>query len=43
MLEQTHQLRILLVEDDENAYDPITRWLKEEEHVVRLATSYDEA
>jgi CheY-like chemotaxis protein len=43
MLEQTHQFRILLVEDDENAYDPIIRWLKEESYVVRLATSYAEA
>ncbi|MCA9942557.1 MAG: response regulator [Ardenticatenaceae bacterium] len=39
----THQLRILLVEDDENAYDPIIRWLKEEHYLVRLATSYTEA
>ncbi len=39
----THQFRILLVEDDENSYDPITRWLKEEGYVVRLATSYGEA
>lgn len=39
----THQLRILLVEDDENAYDPIIRWLKEESFIVRLATSYVEA
>ncbi|MCA9998481.1 MAG: response regulator, partial [Anaerolineales bacterium] len=38
-----HQLRILLVEDDENSYDPIIRWLKEEEYLVRLATSYSEA
>ncbi|WP_420645186.1 response regulator [Candidatus Leptofilum sp.] len=43
MLEPNHQLRILLVEDDENAYDPIMRWLKEEGYVVRLATSYIEA
>lgn len=39
----THQFRILLVEDDESSYDPITRWLKEEGYVVRLATSYREA
>ncbi len=44
MPEQTlHQLRILLVEDDESSYDPITRWLKEEGYVIRLATSYAEA
>ena len=44
MLDQTyHQLRILLVEDDENSYDPIIRWLKEEKFVVRLATSFVEA
>lgn len=43
MLEPNHQFRILLVEDDENAYDPITRWLKEEAYQVRLATSYAEA
>ncbi len=44
MPDQTlHQLRILLVEDDESSYDPITRWLKEEGYVVRLATSYAEA
>ena len=43
MADQTHQLRILLVEDDERAYDPITRWLKEEGFLVRLATSYLEA
>ncbi|MCA9916716.1 MAG: response regulator [Anaerolineales bacterium] len=43
MTDQTHQLRILLVEDDENAYDPIARWLKEEGYLLRLATSYTEA
>ncbi|WP_420645045.1 CHAT domain-containing protein [Candidatus Leptofilum sp.] len=37
------RLRILLVEDDENAYDPMMRWLKEESYDVRLATSYPEA
>ena len=37
------RLRILLVEDDENAYDPMMRWLKEESYDVRLATSYVEA
>ena len=41
--QMTHHPRILLVEDDENAYDPILRWLKEEDYVVRLATSYAEA
>ncbi len=41
--QMTHQFRILLVEDDESSYDPITRWLKEEGYVVRLATSYREA
>ena len=43
MLEPNHQFRILLVEDDENQYDPIMRWLKEESYAVRLATSYPEA
>lgn len=38
-----HQFRILLVEDDESSYDPISRWLKEDGYVVRLATSYREA
>ncbi|VAW35146.1 hypothetical protein MNBD_CHLOROFLEXI01-588 [hydrothermal vent metagenome] len=38
-----HQFRILLVEDEEKTYDPIIRWLKEENYTVRLATSYDEA
>ncbi len=38
-----HQFRILLVEDDEQAYEPIIRWLKEKFYAVRLATSYDEA
>lgn len=41
--QMTHQFRILLVEDDESSYDPISRWLKEEGFVVRLATSYREA
>ncbi|MCP4417201.1 MAG: response regulator [Chloroflexi bacterium] len=43
MSDYTHQYRILLVEDDEDAYDPIMRWLKEENYFVRLATSYIEA
>ena len=44
MSDQTaHHLRVLLVEDDENTYDPIIRWLKEEQYTVRLATSYEEA
>ncbi|WP_420630071.1 response regulator [Candidatus Leptofilum sp.] len=43
MLEPNHQLRILLVEDDEKTYDPVMRWLKEEGYIVRLATSYIEA
>lgn len=43
MSENTHQYRILLVEDDQDAYDPIMRWLKEEGYFVRLATSYIEA
>ena len=43
MPEQSHQLRILLVEDDDKTSDPIIRWLKEEDYLVRLATSYGEA
>ncbi len=43
MNNNVHEKKILLVEDLEEFYAPIMRWLKEEDYKVRLATSRKEA
>ena len=43
MSNNVHEKKILLVEDLEEFYAPMMRWLKEEDYKVRLATSRKEA
>ncbi|HFQ93556.1 MAG TPA: response regulator [Anaerolineae bacterium] len=43
MNEQPYAKKILLVEDEDQFYTPISRWLSEADYRVRAATTYQEA
>ncbi len=43
MSEQPYAKKILLVEDEDQFYTPISRWLNEADYRVRVATTYQEA